>query len=36
MSVKEFFKKDFEKSLKKKTIVYTFYGNLINLEQPEQ
>jgi hypothetical protein len=31
-SVKEFFKKDFEKSLKKKIIIYAFYGSLINLE----
>jgi hypothetical protein len=34
--VKEFFKKDFKKSLKKKTIIYIFYKGPINLEQPEQ
>jgi hypothetical protein len=35
-SVEELFKKDFEKFLKKKIIIYVFYGGPINSEQPEQ
>jgi hypothetical protein len=35
-SVKKFFKENFEKSLKKEIMVYAFYENFINSEQPEQ
>jgi hypothetical protein len=34
--VKNFFKKDFEKSLKKEIIIYAFYGSPIDTEQPKQ
>jgi hypothetical protein len=34
--VKELFKKDFEKSLKKEIMVYAFYEGPTDLEQPEQ
>jgi hypothetical protein len=34
--VEKLSKKNFEKSLKKKIMVYAFYGGLIDLEQPEQ
>jgi hypothetical protein len=34
--MEELFKKDFEKSLKKEIIIYAFYGNPTDSEQPKQ
>jgi hypothetical protein len=36
MSVKKLSKENFEKSLKKEIIIYAFYGNPTDSEQPEQ